>query len=112
VGVSYGRNQWVYLIEVERLNVGDSVGNHLQRRVFLSLYPALLPAVLNHGCRSVSELFSGEGDEVVEEMWRVRVSDHHSFSRVPDRHPSLTFSLPRIVLYCVRWFVTSPVTSR
>jgi len=111
VGVSYGRNQWVYLIEVERLNVGDSVGNHLQRRVLLSLYPAFPPADLNHGCGSVSELFSGEGDEAVEEMRRVWVSDHHSCSRVPDRHPSPTFLLPRIVLYCVRRFVTSPVTS-
>jgi len=111
VGVLYGRNQWVYLIEVGWLNVGDSVGNHLQRRVFLFLYPAWPPAALDHGCRSVSELFGGEGDEVVEEMWRVRVSDHHSFSSVPNRHPSPTFLLSRIVLYCVRWFITSSVTS-
>lgn len=96
MGVSYGCNQWVYLIKrLNQLSVEGSVDNHFQRRDFLSLYPAFLSVAFNHGYRGVSELFGGEGHEVVEEMWRVWVSDRHSFSRVPDRHSPFTLWLPQ-----------------
>ena len=34
---------------------------------------------LSHGRRQVPQLLGGEGDEVTEEVWRMRVSDHRSF---------------------------------
>lgn len=47
--------------------------------------------VLDHGRRKVSELLGGEGDEIVEEMRQMRVSDYLSFLRLTNRHSFFHF---------------------
>jgi len=51
----------------------------------------LLSVALSHGCRIMSELLGGEGYEAVEEVWWMRVSDHHPFLGVPVRDSPFTF---------------------
>jgi len=61
----------------------------------LCLCRPFLSVALSHGCRQVSKLLGGKGDEVVEKVWRMWVSDRRSFSfpGVPDRCSSFCLSM-------------------
>lgn len=77
--------------------------------VTFALRHAFLSVSLNNGRRNMSELLDREGYEVIEEVWRMWVSDCRSSQRVPDRYSSFVFS--RAALYCVRQLVISPTIS-
>ena len=64
----------------------SSTDSHSERHLVVHVFVlcrALLLVALNYGCGIVSELFGGEGQEPVEEVWRMRVSDHRPFPGVP-----------------------------